>query len=156
MLFAPNELAATKFEKVAKEAVISMGTIYQCFDSKEKMFEFQVCGAIAPLTDHIGMLAQTSTDDAQTMLPTVFTLRVHRRSDHNVLALAHLVLNEVGRFRRVNVKATVRNVFRLIRAHILLGQIFGMDQNRPQSPQALIGSHLDLLINGLAKPRGAR
>lgn len=188
VLFARNGFAATKVEDIAKEAGISKGAIYRYFDSKEKIFESLVRRAITPLTDQVGLLAQTSTDDPRALLRTVLTMAVHRLSDPKILALPRLVLQEAGRFpelaetyrrevldkgmaameliiqrgvdtgifRPVNVQLAVRNVIGPVLAHMLLGQIFGIDQDLARSPQTFIDSHLDILINGLENPQGAR
>ncbi len=187
VLFSRNGFAATKVEDIARDAGISKGAIYRYFDSKEKIFESLVRRAITPLADQAVILAQTSKDDAETLLKTVLTMGAHRLSDPKFLALPRLVLQEAGRFpelaemyrrevldkgiaafeliiqrgidagtfRPVNVPLAVRNVIGPVLAHMLLGQVFGIDEDQTRSPQAFVDSHLDILINGLTHPQGA-
>jgi len=55
-----------------------------------------------------------------------------------------------GTFRPVNARLAVRNIMGPMLAHILLGQIFGIEAGENVTPMAFVESHFDILINGLA------
>lgn len=72
--------------------------------------------------------------------------------DKALLALEIIVQRGVdeGTFRPVNPRFAVRNIIGPVLAHILLGEIFGIDKNTQTPPAAFIESHFDILIHGLA------
>ncbi|MCR9136845.1 MAG: TetR/AcrR family transcriptional regulator [Alphaproteobacteria bacterium] len=72
--------------------------------------------------------------------------------DKALLALETIVQRGVdeGTFRPVNPHYAVRNIIGPVLAHVLIGEIFGIDKEPEPIPAAFIDSHFDILINGLA------
>lgn len=74
--------------------------------------------------------------------------------DKAVLALETIVQRGIdeGVFRPVAPRLAVRNIMGPVLAHVLLGEVFGIDGTAEATPAEFIESHFDILINGLAKP----
>lgn len=58
-----------------------------------------------------------------------------------------------GQFRPVDAHLAIRNVMGPLLAHMLLTQIFRIDEDAQTTSQDFIESHFDILMNGLLKPR---
>ncbi|WP_136658092.1 TetR/AcrR family transcriptional regulator [Nitratireductor sp. XY-223] len=58
-----------------------------------------------------------------------------------------------GQFRPVDVHLAIRNVMGPLLAHLILSQIFRIDEDTHIAPQDFIESHFDILMNGLLKER---
>lgn len=58
-----------------------------------------------------------------------------------------------GKFRPVDVPLAIRNVMGPLLAHLILSQIFRIDEDTHIAPQDFIESHFDILMNGLLKER---
>ncbi|MDA4845472.1 TetR/AcrR family transcriptional regulator [Hoeflea poritis] len=58
-----------------------------------------------------------------------------------------------GQFRPVDAHLAIRNVMGPLLAHMLLTQIFRIDEDAQTTPQDFIESHFDILMNGLLRPR---
>lgn len=73
--------------------------------------------------------------------------------DKAMAALETIVQRGVdeGVFRPVSPRLAVRNIIGPVFAHILLGQIFGIEEDAEITPMVFVESHFDILINGLAK-----
>ena len=74
--------------------------------------------------------------------------------DKAIGALELIILKGIakGQFRSVNARLAVRNVIGPVLAHLLLGQIFGIEREASVSPETFIQSHYDILMRGLMKP----
>lgn len=97
-MFARKGFAATKVEDIAREAGLSKGAIYRYFSSKEEIFESLVNRAIVPLADRTLELAETATDDPQSLIRAVVTVVTVKMTDPDTLALPRIVLQEAGLF----------------------------------------------------------
>jgi AcrR family transcriptional regulator len=73
--------------------------------------------------------------------------------DKAIAALETIVRRGVdeGVFRPVNPRLAVRNIIGPVLAHIMLGQVFGIEEDADITPMIFVESHIDILINGLAK-----
>lgn len=54
-----------------------------------------------------------------------------------------------GEFRNVNAELAVRNMIGPVMAQVVLAHVFGVGDNSKQAMQALLTSHLDILMTGL-------
>lgn len=74
--------------------------------------------------------------------------------DRAIGALELIVLKGIasGQFRSVNARLAVRNIMGPLLAHLVLGQIFGIERESAVSPEAFIESHYDILMRGLMAP----
>ncbi len=84
--------------------------------------------------------------------PALATAYRRQVLDKAIGALEAIVRRGVdeGVFRPVDPRLAVRNIVGPVLAHILLGQIFGIDEDTRPTPAAFIESHFDILMNGLS------
>jgi len=118
-LFAERGFAATRLEDVAASAGVSKGTVYLYFESKERLFEAVVHGAVTPKLDQAGQLVASFEGSTAALLETLFAL-LARALDGPVPSVIKLIVAESTNFPEL---ARLWSDLVVQRAFALMGQV---------------------------------
>ncbi len=98
-VFRAQGFSAARMDDVAKAAGISKGTIYLYFNSKQTLMESLITRAVAPIAQHLNVIAAQAPDGPVTpVLRAMLTFAASNLGQAKASAVPMLVISEAGRF----------------------------------------------------------
>ena len=117
-LFTAKGFSATSMDEIAHKAVISKGSIYNYFNSKEAIFKAVVTNDIVPVLDQIkDAVAKNHQDTSTKLLNCLIQGLITYSQESHLEMIPKLIVSESGNFPEL-AKYYIENVFKPMRGII--------------------------------------